>query len=285
MRTVSSARDVQADHSRHWRDHFYVYPVISRRSKGLSIGVNLNPDAVCNFGCVYCQIDRRSRPDSGKVDLTILDNELRKIAGNYLDLFHEPEFATVPDSLRRLNDFAFSGDGEPTSSPVFPQAARCVAGVRREFQLLDAKIVLITNACFLMRPRVAETLAFLDGHRLEVWAKLDAGTEQYFQAVNRSTYPLQHVLDNILAAARVRPIVIQSLFLRLNGAPPPADEITAYFERLRWLGAQGGQIALVQLYTVARPPAEQFVAPLTLPELEAIAVQVRTAGIPAECFA
>src|SRR5947208_956480 len=45
-------------HSRSWRENRYVYPVISRRSKGLSIGVNLNPDKVCNFDCVYCCVDR-----------------------------------------------------------------------------------------------------------------------------------------------------------------------------------------------------------------------------------
>ncbi len=45
-------------HSRSWQSNRYVYPVISRRSKGLSIGVNLNPDKVCNFDCVYCCVDR-----------------------------------------------------------------------------------------------------------------------------------------------------------------------------------------------------------------------------------
>jgi len=49
-------------HPRNWRENFYVYPVISRRSGGLSIGINLNPDTACNFDCVYCQVDRTSTP-------------------------------------------------------------------------------------------------------------------------------------------------------------------------------------------------------------------------------
>lgn len=53
------------DHTRVYRDFTYVYPVISRRSGGLSVGINLNPDKVCNFDCVYCEVDRKtpaSRP-------------------------------------------------------------------------------------------------------------------------------------------------------------------------------------------------------------------------------
>ena len=46
------------DHTRHFTDFTFVYPVISRRSKGLSIGANLNPDKGCNFDCIYCEVAR-----------------------------------------------------------------------------------------------------------------------------------------------------------------------------------------------------------------------------------
>src|ERR1041384_5902109 len=55
-------------HSRSWRENRYVYPVVSRRSKGLSIGVNLNPDKVCNFDCIYCCVDRKTPPVWRDVD-------------------------------------------------------------------------------------------------------------------------------------------------------------------------------------------------------------------------
>ena len=48
------------EHPRLFHENTFVYPVLSRRSRGLSIGVNLNPDKVCNFDCIYCQVDRRS---------------------------------------------------------------------------------------------------------------------------------------------------------------------------------------------------------------------------------
>ena len=63
-------------HPRHWRENAYVYPVVSRRSRGVSIGVNLNPDAACNFDCIYCQVDRRTTPAVRRVDLDRLRTEL-----------------------------------------------------------------------------------------------------------------------------------------------------------------------------------------------------------------
>ncbi len=278
------SNDVFASHPRRWRNFHYVYPVISRRCRGLSIGVNLNPDAACNFNCVYCCADRSlPRPD-GHVDLAILTHELRSLLINWQRLFDEPEFQATPSELRRLNDIAFSGDGEPTVVPAFPAAVRAVVDVRRELGLDQTRIIVITNGCGLTRPQVVETLALLDQNGGEIWAKLDAGTEEYFQQINRARLPLQGVLEKILSAARLRPIVIQSLFLRLRGAAPGVEEIAAYCERLRWLLTQGGQIKLVQVYTVARRPREAFVTPLAPAELEQIAAMVRRLGLVVEVF-
>jgi len=94
----------------------------------------------------------------------------------------------------------------------------------------------------------------------------------------------RRVLDNIATAAKVRPIVIQSLFMRIHGAAPPDVEIDAFCDRLSEIVASGGQLKLVQVYTVARPPAESFVTSLTESELESIAAKVRTRGIAAEVF-
>ena len=282
---AESLRTAFRMHPRKWRDFAYVYPVISRRAKGLSIVVNLNPDTACNFNCVYCCVDRTLPPQIRKVDLAVLREELRHLVKYREALFAEPEFCGVPEEYRRLNDIAFSGDGEPTASPMFPEAARLAAQTREEFGLRDAKIVIITDACFLTRPKVVETLAFLDAHHGETWAKLDAGTEDYFRRITRPSHTLQHVLDNILATARVRPVVIQSLFMRLHGAPPTDDEIEAYVGRLRELSDAGAQIRLVQTYTVARRTAEPYVAPLEAEELERIADRVRQAGLAVESYA
>ena len=66
-------------HERSFDDYRYVYPVLSRRSGGMSIGVNLNPDKVCNFDCIYCQVDRREQSETTFVGMERLLEELREL--------------------------------------------------------------------------------------------------------------------------------------------------------------------------------------------------------------
>src|SRR3982751_2657987 len=138
--------EVFRQHSRSWQDGRYVYPVISRRSRGLSVGVNLNPDTACNFDCVYCCVDRTNVRPAPPVDLAVLGRELDEMLGAAKDgsIFRVPPFADIPDSLKRLNDVAFSGDGEPTGCAVFPEAVRLAADALARHGLAEAKLVLIT---------------------------------------------------------------------------------------------------------------------------------------------
>lgn len=273
-------------HSRNWRANRYVYPVISRRSRGLSVGVNLNPDKVCNFDCIYCCVDRKVPPAVRTIDMAVLEQELDHMLhlSQTGEIFAHPPLDQTPLPLRPLRDVAFSGDGEPTSAQEFPDACKLAARLLDSRGLRDAKIVTITNATLLHRPAVMQAMAFLDQHNGEIWAKLDAGTEQYYRLVERTSIPLQRVLDNILAAGRIRPIVIQSLFMLLQGQGPDAAEIDAYVGRLRDLVAGGCQIRLVQVYTIARETAEAYVAPLPDYQLDAIASKVRAAGLAVEAF-
>ena len=265
------------DHSRRFDQNHYVYPVLSRRSRGISVGINLNPDKVCNFDCVYCQVDRRTTSRLTHVHEEQLLRELEETLELVLSgrLYLDQRFASVPDPLRRLNDIAFSGDGEPTTYPGFAPIVRDVAAFKKRRRLDGVKLVLITNATMLHRPHVREALATLDASNGEIWAKLDAGTEAYYRTIDRTKIPLQRVLANILAAARARPVVIQSLLLCLNGQGPSELEVEAYCRRLGELVAAGGQIARVQLYTVARTPAVAEVRPLPDEELERLGEIIR----------
>lgn len=269
---------LHASHPRTWRDNLYVYPVISRRAGGLSIGVNLNPDKLCNFNCIYCQVDRDVPSGTRQVDLDRLGLELEATLRSAVsgDLFAGPPFDRVPPGDRAVRDIAFSGDGEPTASPQFPAAIRLAADLRRACGLDEAKIILITNAACLDMPAVAGALELMDANNGEVWAKLDAGTEEYYRQVNRSHVPFDRILSNILGAARVRPIVIQSLWMSLRGEPPSPAEIVAFAERLRDIVEGGGRIRLVQVYTVARRTAEPHVSALKQGQLEHIADQIRS---------
>lgn len=273
-------------HPRSLEENRYVYAVLSRRSGGVSIGINLNPDKVCNFDCVYCQVDRRVPGAERRVDLAILEREIRDILikAKSGDLFARAPFSGVDKQFQRVTDIAFSGDGEPTTCPQFSDAVKMVIAAKKEAGLAELKLLLITNATMFHRARVKRTLALLDENQGEIWAKLDAGTEPYYQRVDVTTIPFKRILDNLLDAAGRRPIVIQSLFMRLYGSPPDAGEIEAYCDRLKEITSNGGMIKLVQIHTVARAPAQPYVSALSDSEVDAIAARVRQIPLPASAF-
>jgi wyosine [tRNA(Phe)-imidazoG37] synthetase (radical SAM superfamily) len=278
---------LHTQHPRRFEENRFVYPVLSRRSEGISVGVNLNPDKVCNFDCIYCQVDRTMHSETKFVQIDQLLDELQHtlrlvVSG---ELFDHPKFRDTPPQLRRLNDIALSGDGEPTTYRNFDEIIAACANLKRQLALDAVKMVLITNASMFHRPHVQQGLAILDQNNGEIWAKLEAGTAEYFQLVDRTPIPFRQILDNIAVAARVRPLVIQALFMRVHGQPPSQAELEAFCDRLNDIAASGGQLKLVQVYTVARPPAESFVAPLGDAEVDAIVALVRErAGIMAMAY-
>ena len=269
------------DHSRSLGQNRYVYAVASRRAGGLSIGVNMNPDKVCNFDCPYCQVDRTIPGGAPDMDVERLGDELESLLGlaSTDALWGTPPFDTVAEPLRHVADLAFSGDGEPTTPQAFPAAARRVRDVLKTRDI-GVPMRLITNATMFDRPRVREALDLFD----ELWCKLDAGTAEFFARVDGTRYPYTRLLENLAAVARERPIVIQSLFFTHDGAPPPRDEIDAYLERLSDLRNAGGTIDHVQVYTVVRKPANASVGPLRHEQLEEIASRVRALGARAEVY-
>ena len=276
------------DHRRLWREFDYCYPVISRRSHGVSLGVNLNPDKVCNFDCVYCEVDRQTPPKRKDLDLEQLERELGVLLDLAIsgDLYQTSPFHTALPEQRRLNDIAFSGDGEPTTAREFAEVVARVAGLKAQRRLDQVKLVLITDSSRLLAPEVVKGLETLMANQGEVWAKLDAGTEAFYREIDRSQVPFQRILDNLLGTARRWPIIIQTLFLDWKGHGPAAAELGAYCGRLEHIQAQGGQLQGIQLYTVARPTPEVEARPLRRLELDAIGANLRGClpGLPVEVF-
>lgn len=277
------SRELFQSHPRQYESNQYVYPVLSRRARGISIGVNLNLDQICNFGCVYCQVHKNpdALPVCKKLDLARLETELEQTIGLVTSgkLFEAPPFDGIDLKLRRLNDIALSGDGEPTISPQFLAIVELCAKILTRHQLNTgkdpAKIVLITNSTLLHKDRVKQGLAAMDANGGEIWAKLDAGTEAYYQTVSRSKISFECILRNLTETAQARPIVIQTLFMQLHGEAPSETEIDAYCDRLTQIVGEGGQIKMVQLHTVARVPIESWAEPLEKDRLEQIAQKVR----------
>ena len=293
-----TSSSLHSSHDRYFADNRFVYPVLSRRSGGMSIGVNLNPDKICNFDCIYCQVNRTTASETRFVEIQQLLDELQHMLELVLsgDIYTTEFFSAVPKHLRRLNDIAFSGDGEPTTyknfDDIIGQCAMLKQNISQHYtdsnlqQLSDPiKMVLITNASMFHREHVERGLKILDQNQGEIWAKLDAGTDDYYQLIERTAIPFQQVLDNLLTVARIRPLVIQSLFMQVNGTPPSEHEIQAYCQRLNEITENGGSLASVQIYTIARQPAESYVTPLADEYVDAIVKQVTTqTGLRVEGF-
>jgi wyosine [tRNA(Phe)-imidazoG37] synthetase (radical SAM superfamily) len=277
-------RETAFDRPRDFLGNRYVYAVISSRARGLSLGVNLNPDRQCNFDCAYCEVDRRQPARESKLDVEVMAGELRKSlaflqSGKLAEL---PWYHSLPKELLQLRQVGLSGDGEPTLAANFMEAAQAVARVRALGGFF--KIVLYTNGTGLDQPHVLRGLELLTKSD-EIWIKLDGGTQAFIDKVNRPDVPLEKILANILLVGRQRPVIIQSLFPAINGEEPPFAEITEYASRLKELKAGGAQISLVQIYSAARPGVNAHWGHLPLRVLSQIAQTVRqTAGLRAEVF-
>ena len=284
----TAVRQAVTSHPRLFENNRYVYPVLSRRSGGISVGINLNPDKICNFDCIYCQVDRTVPPVLREVDEDRIIRELTALLDDALSggLFQLPSFRSIPDQLKRINDIAFSGDGEPTTYPRFREIVEKTADVKREFGLPEVKITTITNCTRFHVPAVLDAFEVMHRNNGEVWAKLEAGTAEYYHLVERTKISFQRIVDNLNLAARRWPLVIQSLFMRVHGQPPPNDEILAFCNVLSDLLVQGGQLKNIQIYTVARKPAESYVTALSDAEVDRIARTTREIlpGIPVESY-
>ncbi len=264
----------------------FVYVTVSPRARGLSVGVNLCPDKQCNFDCVYCEVNRSVPPRDQTLDIAAMNDELEST----LRLIHEggltllPQFRSLPPHLLTLKHVCLSGDGEPTLCPNFLDVVQSVLHLRALGRLLFFKVVLVTNSSALDRPEVQEALQFFT-RQDEIWAKLDAGSDEYLRKVNRTEVPREKILSNILLTARKRPVVIQSLFAAIEGEEPSINEIDAYAECLKELVRQGAQISSVQIYSATRPMFHDECEHLSLRRLSQIAQTVRSkTGLKVEIF-
>jgi wyosine [tRNA(Phe)-imidazoG37] synthetase (radical SAM superfamily) len=271
---------------RDFLDNRFVYTVVSPRARGLSVGVNMNPDRRCNFDCVYCEVDRSEPAPEASLDVGAMILELERT----LEAVHSgrirerPGYQRLPADLLQLRHVALSGDGEPTLCPNFLEAVEAVIHLRARGWFPFFKLVLMTNASGFDIPAVEQGLRLFTP-RDEVWAKFEAGTPDYLERVNQADRTMEQTLASILNLARRRPVIIQSLFPAIHGAGPPLSEIEAYARRLKELKDAGAQIPLVQIYSATRPTPHSECGHLPLKTLSGIARRVEeVAGLKAEVF-
>ena len=271
---------------RNFLDNRFVYTVVSARARGLSIGVNMNPDRFCNFDCVYCEVNRGLPPAERRLEVGVMEEELDKTlmlvrSGKIREY---AAYKGLSDELLELRHVALSGDGEPTLCPNFAEAVQGVVHVRARHPQSFFRLALITNGTGLDLRPVQESLHYFT-HDDEIWIKLDAGTQSYMSRVNHSEVALETVLANVLLIGRQRPIVIQSLFPLVGSQEPPPEEIDEYILRLNDLKKNGAQISLVQIYSATRPVAHPECAHLPLKKISRIRQRIRAeTGLRAEVF-
>jgi len=273
------------DHNRFQEGFEYVYPVVSRRAGGLSLGINLNTNNACNWRCIYCQVPDLIRGAPPPVDLDALEEELsvflsQILIGSYLE-------DQVPKGQRRLNDIAFSGNGEPTSAPNFADAVKTIHGVRVRANVPEVvKTVLITNGSLMHQHKVMKGVKDLAGINGEVWFKIDRATVEGAQLINDTKINKSRVMSNLEASAKACPTWIQTCLFKLDGLHPADSDLDAYVQLIGEAVARGIPFKGILLYGLARQSHQPESARLSKLEdgwLNAFAHRLRELGVTVNC--
>lgn len=263
------------NHSRASAGMRYVYPVVSRRAGGVSIGINLNTNNACNWACIYCQVDGLRRGGPPPIDLGLLARELEGfltevLTGDFL-------VRCVPEEARRLMDVAFSGNGEPTSAAEFAAAVALVVAALENRQLLPrVTIRLITNGSLVHRVAVQEGIAALGRAGGEVWFKVDRSGTAATAAVNGLAVDDDRVRRNLGLCASLAPTWVQTCWFAIDGLAPDAEAEGAY---CRLLAPVAGALRGIHLYGLARPslqPGAAHLGRLTAAQLQGFAQRIET---------
>lgn len=243
------------DHRRDIVGFRYVYPVVSRRAGGVSVGINLNPNNACNWRCVYCQVPDLVRGNAPEIDLALLETELVAMLN---DVVHGDFMQrSVPAEARRLNDLALSGNGEPTSSRQFGDVITLLGRQLAAFGLLGKiKLVLITNGSQLYKASVQQALGDMAALNGEVWFKYDRAPVDGMSDVNQVALTPAQIQRHLIAATRHCPTWIQTCMFAVDGAPPDVAVLEAWLALLAEAQAAGATPQGVLLYGLARPSTQ-----------------------------
>lgn len=244
-------------------------PVRSRRL-GASLGINLFPGdrKRCPFDCVYCQYgwtrDVAVRLSPGTAGLPTPAEVERAVARALESLPALPAYLT------------FSGNGEPTLHPDFPEMVDRMAAIRTRFGG-GMRTALLSNSAGAEDPDVRAALARLD----VLIMKLDCGTEDVFRRYNRPAraITLEAITEGLRMVAERAPVTVQALVAAGSAGNLDEAEAQAWIERLVAIGP-----AAVQLYTLARDWPSNDLSPAPESSLRTLADLARARGVPVTVF-
>ncbi|WP_026603302.1 radical SAM protein [Methylomonas sp. 11b] len=268
------------NHNRNVAGLKYVYPVISRRAGGLSIGVNFNPNSACNWRCIYCQVPELQRGNAPEMDFALLEQELRFFLeyvqhGDFFEQFN------VEINQRVIKDIAISGNGEPTSLMDFDKAVHLIGEIATESGVFPAsKFVLISNGSLIHQSTVQAGLAELGRYHGELWFKLDSATEQGRKLINNTGQSQHKLLEHLKIATSLCPTKLQTCMLRYRQAWSDSEKL-AYLALLQELRASKIKLQEIMLYSVARQSFQAEANELErmdIEEMNAFAADIKALG-------
>jgi wyosine [tRNA(Phe)-imidazoG37] synthetase (radical SAM superfamily) len=266
------------NHDRDVVNKTYVYPVISRRAGGVSIGVNLNPNNACNWRCAYCQVPNLVRGVAPEIDLDRLGTELQAMLDDVL--LGDFMVRRVPEDCRKLCDVAISGNGEPTSCRSFDAVVAIILEHMKNSNL-SIPLRLITNGSYVHKPHVQAGLKKMSENHGEVWIKVDSVTDEGIRRINGIKLDEVRLRQQVEIAAKHCPTWIQTCMVAWDGHPPPPEEVSAFLQFLSSLKQRHVPLRGIMLYGLARPSLQQEAKHLTALSsewMENMAVQIRQCG-------
>lgn len=238
----------------------------------MSLGINLLPldSKLCSFNCVYCECGLTSHDKGHKPQLYTAVQVLTSLEQRFIALTGNHVF---PDSI------TFAGNGEPTMHPEFNAIIDGVINLRNSFFPL-AKITVLSNATLLGREKVRAALLKVDNNVL----KLDAGTDEAFQAINRplNAVKLEEVIERLIEFNG--DLTVQTLFVR-GAVHGHFVDNTVETEVVPWLGHLARiKPKLVMLYPIDRRAPFSTLEKIPDNELQIFAKRVENIGLKVEVF-
>lgn len=259
----------------------YVYPVISRRMGGLSIGINFNTNNACNWRCIYCQVPDLKIGAAPDMDFQLLEQELRFFLDDVLNGDFYERFQVDADK-RVIKDIAIAGNGEPTSLKDFARAVELIGKIATEAGVFPhSNYVLITNGSLVHQSKVQAGLTTLNAYGGEVWFKLDSATEEGRALINNAGQSSKAGLENLLLSAKLCPTKLQTCLFDYDKQGFSAHERQAFLDLLSAIKKTGCVLQKIMLYTIARPslqPEAARLAPLPAATLNEFADEIRLLG-------
>lgn len=225
-------------------------PIFSRRL-GSSLGVNLLPSKgkLCNFDCVYCECGWNK---DGVGDRTF---PLLADIGSAL----EAKLSSLAAEGGKVDSITFSGNGEPTMHPDFPEVIDITLRLRDRF-FPEAKVSVLSNATLIGRKAVADALMRVDNPIL----KLDASTDELVRMINKpvGTYRLDEVVKNMKLFGGN--FVLQTMFLKSPDFNTAAPEALA-----RWMDiVREVRPREIMVYTIDRETPDKSLEKYTVEQME-----------------